>query len=89
MIKTSPSPTQAEEPIKAKAWKNLHFLKDGRTVLGEKIWNHPDDARKMVNENIVGRLHLFEKWNGAFSKQFHFYSREYHHTIQIPWNREG
>lgn len=86
MIKTSPSPTQADESIKAKAWKNIIFLKNGHSCLVQ--YDYVSEAK------AIEHMHQYEKVLNSQPRYVlrdgtEFSPIDYSHTIQIPWNREG
>jgi len=77
-----PVPGTEGEPIKAEAWKNIAFLKDGRSMIGVRTWPTEADARAAQNmrEAQIQRHGKF-RFRGVDG----FSARMYSHAIQIPW----
>lgn len=85
-----PADLKAEEPVWEGKWKNLYFLKDGRSDFGDLIHISEDEAQKcvvqMLNEN--GR---YLAWNGSphsIQGIKCVLNSLYSHTIQIPWKEK-
>ena len=93
-IKQNVDPNFDERFVEAKGWKNLVFLKDGRSYLG--ICVHPsrelaktlsdeyDAASDVKNKRAKTRggrliINMLAGWKHPWD--------DYSHTIQIPWNQ--
>lgn len=81
-IKSKPraEPNFVEQPIKASSWRNLSFVADGTTALGEII--HPSEESALSSEEQWKRR-VFER--GYFIHQGKVMtSDQYLFAVQIP-----
>lgn len=81
-LKQTPSIDWLDAPIKASKWKNAHFMKDGRILLGENIHSSEKVAKQLWDASFNEDGRVFYTF---FSKKYHFSKDEYSHTLQLPW----
>jgi hypothetical protein len=76
--------------VKAAAWKNLMFMKDGRTILGFHVHPTESAAREAAHAGRVelDRLasrNLAERVVKKGTGEHLYFCREYSHSIPVPW----
>lgn len=69
------------DEVKSDKWRNLYFLKDGRTVLGSSIFKTEKDA-ELCFISTLDLAELSGGWasNGCITVPFKYFS----HAIQMP-----
>lgn len=77
-----------ENEVKTSTWRNLLFMKDGRTVLGAHVFSTEEQAAEAAKEGAIYLASLV-----ALNSRFRiitkagkhlYYCCEYSHSIQIP-----
>lgn len=92
---TLPAISDTEEPIEAKAWRNLYFTKSGRSYIGYGVWPTEQIAREvfvaaMANADVPcvvvinGPTIGCAVEDGELLPSLH--KSEVSHAIPIPWN---
>jgi len=72
-----------DAPIEAKKWKNLWFDKSGNSYFGCVVYASEEEARK-VADYVASRL-MHHGILIAEDGSWGFPSKNYSHTLQIPW----
>lgn len=77
------------EKVDGKGWRNLVFLKNGKTHPGTKLWPTETAAKKSSDEydaemdaKEAKRPGQWVRYNGD---TLCYFWRDYSHTIQLPW----
>jgi hypothetical protein len=83
----------AGEPIRAPAWRNLYFLKDGRSFHGGFEYPTEKQAREAASESVASDQEQGKRFMRASGRRLkilirqppiEFFYDEMSHTIQIP-----
>jgi hypothetical protein len=96
IIKPHPASEPKGAPIKAPVWRNLHFIKSGKSYMGLRTYSSEQHAREFAERQSLGVPEyrpngtvkpiycLGGNSSGVFDRRFDFMPEEYSHTIQIP-----
>lgn len=76
------------EPIEAKAWRNMYFLRDGRTAIVPVTHSTEGEAKKLADDNLnFARSLAPDTPIHIEAPTIHTTAANISHAIQIPWNR--
>lgn len=85
---------ELDPPVEASAWKNLMFMKDGRSVLGFHVHSSEAAAHEaaetggLVLNQLMGQ-HPDHRVVKKGTNEHLFYCHEYSHSIPVPWSAEN
>lgn len=85
-------PVEGDLTHEAPLWKNLLFMKNGRTVWAAQVHQTEAEARAAIpfGEAELARQLAKQPTTRVVcgkTKRHLFYAREYSHAIPLPWSR--
>lgn len=75
-------------PITSEGWKNVIFLRSGRSIVSESVWPSEDSARDAIAEWENRCASLYRIHGDGEIPTMGWRWSDYSHTIQIPWGKE-
>jgi hypothetical protein len=85
-----------DEPIKADAWKNIDFLKDGTSFVCDMVHPSEEEARQISDNwnaetEAIHRQSIADGRKGVVVTDLDdvavYLWEDYSHTLQVPWNK--
>lgn len=78
---------QAADLDKVERWKNLYFMRDGRSALGEFVFTTRHKAELIAEKNMRAVQNEPDTvWCLAANHDTKYLGRDFSHVMQIPWN---